>query len=76
MNIDHIVLWVTDQRRSLSFYEEVMGLPPVRGEEFAHGEVPPRGPGCPRRMACPKVRGPGCGILLQDGCGRPQQPSC
>src|SRR5687768_8863989 len=29
MEIDHVVLWVTDLRRSLDFYEEVVGLDPA-----------------------------------------------
>jgi catechol 2,3-dioxygenase-like lactoylglutathione lyase family enzyme len=35
MNIDHIVLWVSDQKRSLDFYVNVVGLDPVRAQEFA-----------------------------------------
>ncbi len=37
MNIDHIVLWVSDQKRSLDFYVNVVGLDPVRAQEFAEG---------------------------------------
>ena len=39
MDIDHVVLWVTDQKRSLDFYVEVVGLEPVRAEEFAEGKA-------------------------------------
>ena len=42
MNIDHIVLWVSDQKRSLDFYVNVVGLDPVRAQEFAE-----RGAGFP-----------------------------
>lgn len=38
--IDHIVLWVEDPRASLEFYVNVVGLPPVRSEEFAAGRAP------------------------------------
>ncbi len=37
MNIDHIVLWVSDQKRSLDFFVNVVGLDPVRAQEFAEG---------------------------------------
>jgi catechol 2,3-dioxygenase-like lactoylglutathione lyase family enzyme len=37
MNIDHIVLWVSDQKRSLDFFVSVVGLDPVRAQEFAEG---------------------------------------
>ena len=39
MNIDHIVLWVSDQKRSLDFFVSVVGLDPVRAQEFAEGGV-------------------------------------
>lgn len=38
--IDHIVLWVQDPIASLQFYEQVVGLPGVRVEEFKSGEAP------------------------------------
>ncbi|HET9896130.1 MAG TPA: VOC family protein [Streptosporangiaceae bacterium] len=38
--IDHIVLWVEDPARSLDFYEQVIGLEPVRRDEFAAGRAP------------------------------------
>ena len=37
MNIYHIVLWVSDQKRSLDFYVNVVGLDPVRAQEFTEG---------------------------------------
>lgn len=37
MHIDHVVLWVSDQQRSLDFFVDVVGLEPVRAEEFANG---------------------------------------
>ena len=37
MNIDHVVLWVSDQQRSLEFFVDVVGLEPVRAEEFTSG---------------------------------------
>lgn len=40
MQIDHVVLWVEDPRRSLEFYTKVMGLPGVRMEEFLAGSAP------------------------------------
>ena len=39
MDIDHVVLWVEDQQRSLEFFVDVVGLEPVRAEEFAAGKV-------------------------------------
>jgi glyoxylase I family protein len=40
MHIDHVVLWVEDAKRALEFYTKVVGLPPVRGEEFLAGTAP------------------------------------
>ena len=40
MRIDHIVLWVEDPARSLAFYEEIVGLPGVRVDEFRAGQAP------------------------------------
>ena len=37
--IDHVVLWVDDPATSLDFYESVVGLEPVRREEYAAGQV-------------------------------------
>ncbi len=39
MNIDHVVLWVSNQERSLDFFVNVVGLEPVRAREFAEGSV-------------------------------------
>lgn len=40
MNIDHVVLWVASPRNSLSFFVDVVGLQPVRAQEFAEGTAP------------------------------------
>lgn len=40
MHIDHVVLWVEDARRALTFYTEVIGLPGMRVEEFLAGAAP------------------------------------
>ena len=40
MEIDHVVLWVEDARRSLEFYMKVVGLAGVRAEEFLEGKAP------------------------------------
>ncbi|MER6943945.1 VOC family protein [Nonomuraea sp. NPDC000554] len=37
--LDHLVCWVSDQLRALDFYEQVVGLPGVRAEEFRNGEA-------------------------------------
>ncbi|WP_061290933.1 VOC family protein [Herbidospora cretacea] len=37
---DHLVLNVEDVERSLAFYCEVLGLEPVRAEEWRAGKVP------------------------------------
>lgn len=39
MNVDHVVLWVSDPARSLSFYVEVLGMEPVRQQQFEDGTV-------------------------------------
>ena len=38
--LDHIVLRVQDMERSVAWYQEVLGLEPVRLEEWQRGEVP------------------------------------
>src|SRR5688572_13419994 len=38
--LDHVVLWVADPLRSLEFYEKVVGLTPVRADEFREGKAP------------------------------------
>jgi glyoxylase I family protein len=40
MQLDHVVIWVDDPLRSLDFYERIVGLPGVRGEEFRTGNAP------------------------------------
>ncbi|NUO97777.1 MAG: VOC family protein [Nonomuraea sp.] len=37
--LDHLVCWVSDQFAALRFYEQVIGLPGVRAEEFREGEA-------------------------------------
>jgi len=39
MNIDHIVLWVDNQQHSLAFFVDLLGMEPVRSDEFAEGIV-------------------------------------
>lgn len=34
MRLDHVVLWVEDPLRSLEFFEQVVGLTPVRAQEY------------------------------------------
>ncbi|WP_217207586.1 VOC family protein [Streptomyces sp. AC550_RSS872] len=43
--LDHVVLWVSDPAASAAFYQETLGLAPVRITEFIAGEAP-----------CPSVR--------------------
>jgi len=38
--VDHIVLWVTDPLAAVDFYENVVGLPGERVEEFRAGKAP------------------------------------
>ena len=38
--LDHIVLWTKDPRASMDFYTRVVGLAPVRFDEFEAGEAP------------------------------------
>jgi glyoxylase I family protein len=38
--IDHVVFWVEDPRRSLDFYEKVVGFEGVRADEFRADQVP------------------------------------
>ncbi|SOJ57712.1 hypothetical protein MSIMFB_05189 [Mycobacterium simulans] len=40
MRLDHIVLWTKDPRAAMDFYTRVVGLSPVRFEEFEAGEAP------------------------------------
>lgn len=39
MNIDHVVLWVDSPKRSLEFFVGVVGLQPVRAQEFEEGKA-------------------------------------
>src|SRR3954471_21679421 len=39
MRVDHLVLWVEDPLRTVSFFEQVVGLAPVRLEEFKAKQV-------------------------------------
>jgi catechol 2,3-dioxygenase-like lactoylglutathione lyase family enzyme len=40
VHFDHVVLWVADPLASAEFFEKVVGLAPVRLEEFRAGKVP------------------------------------
>lgn len=40
MDLDHVVVWVQDPLKSLEFYVNVVGLQPVRAEEFRAGLAP------------------------------------
>ncbi|KZS63454.1 VOC family protein [Mycobacterium ostraviense] len=40
MRLDHIVLWTNDPRAAMDFYSRVVGLTPVRFDEFEAGEAP------------------------------------
>lgn len=40
MRLDHVVLWTKDVRASMDFYTRVVGLTPVRFDEFEAGEAP------------------------------------
>ena len=39
-HVDHVVIWVSDARRAIDFFEKVVGLEGVRVEEFLAGKVP------------------------------------
>jgi len=39
MHLDHAVLWVESSKRALEFYVDVLGLAPVRVEEFEAGKA-------------------------------------
>jgi glyoxylase I family protein len=39
-SIDHVVVWVDDSLRALTFYTEVVGLQPLRDNEFREGKAP------------------------------------
>ncbi|HTX94502.1 MAG TPA: VOC family protein [Mycobacterium sp.] len=38
--LDHVVLWTKDPPRAVDFYSRVMGLTPVRFDEFEAGDAP------------------------------------
>ncbi|MER8221718.1 VOC family protein [Streptomyces sp. NPDC094143] len=38
--LDHVVLWVRDPLAAADFYEQAVGMEPLRLTEFAAGEVP------------------------------------
>jgi catechol 2,3-dioxygenase-like lactoylglutathione lyase family enzyme len=39
MELDHAVLWVESAKRSLEFYVDVLGLAPVRAQDFEEGRA-------------------------------------
>lgn len=40
MRLDHVVLWTADAATAMDFYTRVVGLDPVRFDEFRAGEAP------------------------------------
>jgi glyoxylase I family protein len=40
MRLDHVVLWVKDPAVAMDFYTRVVGLTPVRFDEFRSGDAP------------------------------------
>lgn len=40
MRLDHVVLWTQDPRASMDFYTRVVGLQPVRFDEYLAGQAP------------------------------------
>jgi catechol 2,3-dioxygenase-like lactoylglutathione lyase family enzyme len=40
VGVDHVVLNVADVEKSLAFYQETLGLAPVRVDEWRRGEAP------------------------------------
>ncbi|OBK21213.1 VOC family protein [Mycobacterium asiaticum] len=40
MRLDHVVLWTKDVRTAMDFYTRVVGLTPVRFDEFESGTAP------------------------------------
>lgn len=40
MRLDHVVLWTKGAAVAMDFYTRVVGLAPVRFEEFASGDAP------------------------------------
>ena len=39
MDIDHVVVWVSDVEQSLKFYVEMLGFKTIREKEYLNGEV-------------------------------------
>ena len=39
MGLDHAVLWVENAKRALKLYVDVLGLEPVRADNFAEGKA-------------------------------------
>ena len=39
MDLDHAVVWVESAKRALEFYVDILGLEPVRAEDFAEGRA-------------------------------------
>ena len=39
MELDHAVLWVESSKRALEFYVDVLGLTPVRAQDFEEGRA-------------------------------------
>lgn len=39
MQIDHVVIWVSNAERSLAFYGNTLGFEPVRADEFSEGKA-------------------------------------
>jgi len=40
MDVDHVVLWVNSPKDSLDFFVDVVGLRPVRAQEFEERTAP------------------------------------
>lgn len=40
MRLDHVVLWTSNPRVAMDFYARVVGLEPVRFDEFEAGDAP------------------------------------
>jgi catechol 2,3-dioxygenase-like lactoylglutathione lyase family enzyme len=40
MDLDHVSIWVEDPVKSVAFFEEVLGLLPVRLDEYRAGAIP------------------------------------
>jgi glyoxylase I family protein len=40
MRLDHVVLWTKDPRAAIDFYSSVVGLTPLRYDEFEAGDAP------------------------------------